>query len=129
MVLAADLEKLAHQHLADAEALLAAGRYDGGVHLCGYAVEVALKARICKTLGWADFPDAGHQYRSFLVHDLDVLLHLSGREQHIRTALSSEWSDVVSWDPEVRYRPPGHATQPDLGQMIESARKIMGELI
>jgi hypothetical protein len=91
--------------------VLAAGRFDGGVHLCGYAVEVALKA-----------------YRSFLVHDLDFLLHLSGREQHMRTALFSEWSDVASWDPEVRYRPPGHATQLDLAQMIESARKIMAEL-
>lgn len=128
MVLLGDLDKLAGAHLADAEALLVAGRYDGGVHLCGYAIEIALKARICKTLGWADFPDGGHEYRSFLVHDLDVLLHLSGREEHIRTNFLADWSNVASWDPEVRYRPPGHATQTDLTQMIEAAKAIISEL-
>jgi HEPN domain-containing protein len=129
MVLLADLEKLAQEHLNDAAALLAAGRYDGGVHLCGYAVEIALKARICNTLGWKKFPDSGHEYRSFLIHDLDVLLHLSGRENHIRTTLLGEWSNVASWRPEVRYKPVGHASAPDLTQMIESAKKLLAELL
>ena len=46
----AELRKIAKARLKDAEALLAAHRYDGAIYLCGYAVELALKARICQTL-------------------------------------------------------------------------------
>jgi len=32
---------------------------DGATYLCGYAVEVALKFRICLTLNWPEFPSTG----------------------------------------------------------------------
>jgi hypothetical protein len=41
----AELDKLAKARLDDARALLAANRFDGATYLCGYAVELALKAR------------------------------------------------------------------------------------
>ena len=56
MISLLDLETLAHDRLSDAEALLAAGRYDGATYLGGYVVELALKRRICQTLGWDAFP-------------------------------------------------------------------------
>jgi len=46
----AELDKLAQARLDDAQALLAANRYDGATYLCGYAVEMALKARTCRVL-------------------------------------------------------------------------------
>ncbi|MCB0065385.1 MAG: HEPN domain-containing protein [Caldilineaceae bacterium] len=67
--------------LEDAEVLLAANRYDGAMYLCGYAVELALKARICRTLKWAGYPSTRKEfegYQSLRTHDLKVLLHLSG---------------------------------------------------
>jgi hypothetical protein len=36
--------------LIDAEVLLNAKRFDGSVYLCGYAIELGLKKRICETL-------------------------------------------------------------------------------
>lgn len=47
-----ELRRLAYARLADSRALYAAGRYDAALYLCGYAVELALKARICRTLRW-----------------------------------------------------------------------------
>jgi hypothetical protein len=47
---------LLESRLKDAKALLAAKRYDGSVYLCGYSVEIGLKARICRTLKWDGFP-------------------------------------------------------------------------
>jgi HEPN domain-containing protein len=49
MISRTDLRAIARALLRDAEALLAAKRYDGAFHICGYAVELALKARICRT--------------------------------------------------------------------------------
>jgi hypothetical protein len=50
MIPVAELDRLARARLEDAKALLAATRYDGAVYLCGYAVEVALKARTCRAI-------------------------------------------------------------------------------
>jgi HEPN domain-containing protein len=47
---------MAQARLEDAEALLQSGRYDSAVYLCGYAVELALKARICLNLNWNEYP-------------------------------------------------------------------------
>ena len=104
MVDRADLRKIAHARLRDADALIRNRRYDGAIYLCGYAVEIALKARICKTLRWQEFP-SGRAYGNFRTHDLDVLLHLSGVEERIKGSCFVEWSVVGNWDPGTRYKP------------------------
>lgn len=128
-----ELRQTARDRLRDAKALLRKRRYDGGVYLCGYAVEIALKCRACKSLGWSEFPDGSAKnrgaYRSFLVHDLDFLLHLSGREDKIRATLLAEWSDVVKWDPEARYTPAGKITKSGLEDMIKSATALLDKLL
>jgi hypothetical protein len=55
MMLRTELRKLVRARLKDAEVLCANRRYAGAVYLCGYAVELALQERICKTLGWQAF--------------------------------------------------------------------------
>ncbi len=47
-----DLEELAEKRLMDAKTLFEAKRYDGAFYICGYAIEMALKRRICVTLDW-----------------------------------------------------------------------------
>jgi hypothetical protein len=87
MISVAELDNKARARIEDARALLAAGRFGGATYLCGYAVEVALKARICRTLNWTEFPNTGSElqaYRSFQTHELDVLLRLSGQEERIK---------------------------------------------
>ena len=56
---AADLKAIARARLADAAALLKAGRFDDLPYVCGYVVELALKARTCRTLKWPGFPEKG----------------------------------------------------------------------
>jgi HEPN domain-containing protein len=123
-----ELRRIARSRLSDAEALYAAGRYDGAVYLTGYAVEVALKARICRTLKWSHFPSTGaefQQYQSFRTHDLNVLLNLSGVRERIRANYSTEWSLVVVWNPEMRYRPTGSAQRLDTRQMLDAAATLL----
>lgn len=117
--------------LKDAAALLQAKRYDGSVYLCGYAIELALKARICKTLKWAGYPETRKEFEnlaSFKVHDLDVLLKLTGREPAVKQNFFVEWSAVSEWNPEARYKPIGSANSADAQLMLESASVLLRKL-
>jgi hypothetical protein len=85
-----EIKKIARARLKDAEVLAASRRYEGAIYICGYAVELGLKARICKTLKWFGYPSSNNEfkgYRSFKTHNLDVLLHLTGIEDRVKTAL------------------------------------------
>ncbi len=120
-----NLQELAEERLADAQALYDAKRYGGAFYICGYAVEVALKKKICTMLDWDEYPTNGKLYASFKTHDLDVLLHLSGAEKKI--ALSTEWSIVMKWDVEIRYSPEKQ-TPEDVALMIEATRSLLEKL-
>lgn len=78
-----EIEKIVKARIEDAEVLYKASRFDGSVYLCGYAMELGLKARICRTLQWDQYPTS-KEYSSFKTHDLDVLLHLTGLEDKIK---------------------------------------------
>lgn len=78
------LQALARARLKDAIALRSKKRFDAGFYLCGYAVELALKVRICKTLRWAGYPESAADlkiFKQFHTHDLNLLLLLTGRER------------------------------------------------
>jgi HEPN domain-containing protein len=131
LLTAADLKALARARLADANALLEASRFDGSAYLCGYSVELALKARACKTLKWTHFPETPGEFRrleTFKTHDLDILLRLSGREQYIEVHLFAEWTVVSQWSPESRYQPVGTVTATTTQGMISAAQKILADL-
>jgi HEPN domain-containing protein len=78
-----ELKDLAALRLREAEALFAAGLYDGAAYLCGYVVELALKARICRLLNVNEYPDTGKLKNVYGVHDLDQLLLLSGLRRRL----------------------------------------------
>lgn len=101
------------------------------MYICGYAVEVALKARICKTLRWAGYPSTRKEFEkkeTFRTHDLDLLLELSGIEEKIKRNFIAEWSTIGSWEPSARYRPIGSATKQDVELMIESTKILVSKL-
>lgn len=128
MIPVAELDRIAQARLEDAKVLLAAGRYDGATYLCGYAVEVALKARICRTLNWPDFPSSGVEfqaYRSFQTHELDVLLRLSGQEARIKQQHFALWNTVAVWKAESRYNVIGTAQRSDAEAMIKAADALL----
>lgn len=131
MISIADLQAIAQARLEDAKVLLANDRVDGAGYVCGYAVELALKARISATLNWAGFPDKRAEFEnllSFKTHKLDVLLALSGQEQRIKSNYLIEWTAVATWDPEVRYKSIGKAERADVQLMIQAAECLLGVL-
>lgn len=126
-----NIKKIAKARLKDAQILAESNRFEGAIYLCGYAVELGLKARICKTLNWPSFPSTRKEfegYQSFKTHDLDVLLHLTGIEGQIKTKLLAEWSAVAAWDPDSRYNPAGNASSSDADLMITSAKTLLAKL-
>ena len=115
MISRQELRQIARARLRDAQVLLRAQRFDGAYYLGGYAVEIALKARICRTLKWAGFPDAASEFQglqSLKTHDLEILLRLSGAEAKVKSRHLAEWSAVLNWNPEKRYQPVGNAFRP-----------------
>lgn len=123
-----DLRKMSKARLKDAEVLLLGKRYDGAVYICGYAVETALKARVCRTLKWQEFPESRKEFsnlRCFKTHNLDVLLSLSGVEAKMKAQYLADWSIVAQWDSGVRYKPIGSARKSDAQDMIEATKSLM----
>ena len=126
MISVAELDSIARARIEDATALLTAGRFDGATYLCGYAVEVALKARICRTLNWTEFPSTGSEfqaYRSFQTHDLGVLLRLSGQGARITRGHFRLWDAVAGWTVELRYNAAGVVEQSGATPMIQAAKE------
>jgi hypothetical protein len=132
MITTNDIKNIARARIRDAEVLVASHRYEGAIYLCGYAVELGLKARVCKTLKWSGFPSTNNEfksYQSFKTHNLDILLHLTGIEDKIKTQLLSDWFVVASWDPESRYNPIGNVTATDAQEMITSTKSLLDKLL
>jgi HEPN domain-containing protein len=65
MIQEGELRRIAEARLTDATALLDAKRYDGATYLCGYAVELTLKASICKTLNWPEFLSTNNEFKNY----------------------------------------------------------------
>jgi len=140
MVSVVELRRIARARLRDAEVLLAAGRYDGAIYLCGYAIETALKARICRTLKWPGYPDTRREfegYQSFRTHDFAALLRLSGIENKIKlSGIENKikanhftvWNTVLKWDPNVRYSAIGSTSSQEAAEMIQSTKALLGVL-
>lgn len=128
MITKSDLRKRARAKLKDAEILLKNKRYDGAVYLSGYVMELILKARTCRNLSWAGFPETNNEfqnYRSFKTHNLDILLSLSGIEQKIKFNHFIDWNNVNQWNPEMRYAEIGGISPQDAKDIIDSIKNLM----
>ena len=123
-----ELRKIAQAHIKDAECLFANKRYDGARYLCGYAVELALKARICRHLKWDDFLPPGLDdglYRNLMTHNFDLLLSLTGLEATLKQSpLWRHWGTVAKWEPELRYKIRS-ATMSQADEMIRSTKELV----
>jgi len=62
MVKKTELRILARARIKEAQILFDVKRYDAATYLCGYAMELALKARICQTLGYTHFPQTNKEF-------------------------------------------------------------------
>ncbi|MGV3528663.1 MAG: hypothetical protein ACO1OO_07205 [Flavisolibacter sp.] len=119
------LRELVDQKLKDADVLIANRRYATAIYIVGYALELALKLKICKIFKFAQgFPENKAEFivyqnnvksqpllagtitriKDIRIHDLNKLLFYSGVEYRIKLNYLNEWNLVVGWDPEMRYK-------------------------
>lgn len=131
MISLKNLNILCRDRLKEAEALIKAKHYDGAYYLLGYAIEIGLKKRICRTLRWLDgYPSTEKEFsnfKTFKTHDLDVLLQLSGVKDRIKRDYFLEWSIVNVWDPEVRYASRTKSAEMAKG-MLGAVKKVLEQL-
>jgi HEPN domain-containing protein len=116
-----ELKDLAQLRSREAEALLAAGLYDGCVYLCGYVVELALKACACATLAIDTYPDESF----FWTHSFERLKLLAGLQEQItlaQPALLRNWSIATDWKPDWRYQPVGTNDQAKAQEAVDAIK-------
>jgi HEPN domain-containing protein len=104
-----EFQQLAQERLDEAMALLDFGKWGGAYYLAGYAVELALKACIIKTLMATDaFPDKEFS-RNCYTHSLEKLVALAKLDDALKTAtkadpsLLTNWALAREWSEEKRY--------------------------
>lgn len=143
----AEIISLSDKKFATAEFLAANGYFDDAYYLGGYAFELRLKAKICKTLVIPDFfdfdisksrklpvtktrrTDKDNLYKPFRVHDYEQLLILSGLyttfSDKITTDLmfGADWSVISKWDENLRYS--SGANKADVDSFIQSIKNMI----
>ena len=132
MLTAAQLREIAKQRISDAEILFKEKAYEGAAYICGYSVEIGLKARICSLDWWLGFPSSlvelsanQDRMKKVITHDLEILLGISGESDSIKKTCLADWSIVVKWKPESRYYPPLQTSEAEARAMIDASRKIL----
>jgi hypothetical protein len=145
-----NLSHLNTQRQKDARILFKGNRYAATVYLMGYALEYALKRRICLHLrfnrGFPEFNEEFANYRSQLAlfnttirgiqlnqlrqiknHNLSDLLSFSGMEDLIETNHCEDWLEVKDWNPEDRYKIRRYSKS-KCRRFIKSARVILNQI-
>jgi hypothetical protein len=125
---ASDLKQLAQEHLDDANTLQGGQRFAGAIYLAGYAVECALKFRICQTLGWSEFPPS-NEHRALRSHDLNFLLNYSGKLLEIKKEHLVPWQRIEDWNPEMRYATGVITTAQECSEYITTVKIFVNILI
>ena len=111
------IQSLADSRITEAESLYAIGHYDLAFYIAGYAVELYLKARICKLLNIPDFFDFENRKKfenednitkPYKVHNFTQLLILSGLMSDHANMLNDinfngDWVIIRKWNETLRY--------------------------
>lgn len=140
------LKYLVAQKIKDAQCLLTGGRNSSAIYLMGYAIEIALKQRICLSLGFDGFPESASELNEYIKainnvrvplpanirqiknHDLQLLLQFSGLETKILTEYPLKWFTLIEWNPASRYRKEKVYKKKVL-EFINHSKKIIKELL
>lgn len=119
-----ELRLAAQSKLEDAKILFAHKRTSSAYYLCGYAVELALKACIVQQIISETLPDKA-LVRSVYSHDFPPLVGLAGLSLELKSkleadpAFSASWAIVREWLPDARYRAYTHTEAQTLIEAVE----------
>lgn len=122
------LQWMTLERIADAQSLLASGRWSFAYYVAGYAVECALKSCVLSRTvhTGAVFTDRKFAEKCF-THDLEALVTLAGlrAEWDARSAASYAggqfarfWTVVAQWKETSRYQPKTEGEAKDLFEAI-----------
>ena len=106
----ADLQILADIRVADAEALIEAGRWGAAYYIAGYAVECALKACAARRFREYEVPEKDF-VNDFYTHRFKSLAHISGCEAALvercvgDAEFRKSWDTLLDWTEALRYNP------------------------
>ncbi len=115
-----EFQQLSELHLQHAKALLDAQLYSGAYYMCGYVVECALKACICRQTSQFDFHPHPKESQKAWSHNFANLIDASGLEEQFKaarqadSALDVKWKEVDDWSENSRYAPRGQKAAEDL---------------
>jgi len=104
----ATLQAIALAKLNDAELLFAHGRHSNSFYLFGYAVEIAIKARISLLFRPETIPDR-KLVNAVYSHNLNELIGLAGLGDELKAertgsaVFDGHWSTVSDWNESARY--------------------------
>jgi len=130
MISSPELNKISRARIRDARLLLKNGSYDGSLYICGYAIEIALKAVICKNLALSGIPHTNEEFSNIArlkTHNLEELLkqvptYIGNK---VKSVYLADWSIVLQWNPEMRYAPiRGKQVKIQAEGAIRSAQRI-----
>jgi hypothetical protein len=102
------LRALAISKRNDAELLFQNARHSNAYYLFGYAVEIAIKARISRLFRAETLPDRKLVNATY-THNLNDLIGTAGLAEELRNrrngspAFDSHWSTVADWNETTRY--------------------------
>ena len=108
MITKTDLQSLSEARLIDAQELFKADRFSAAYYLCGYAIELGIKACIAKLFQADAIPDRA-LVDAVYSHKLDELLGLAGMKERLKEdmendpALSAAWGVASKWTEASRY--------------------------
>jgi hypothetical protein len=106
-----DLQQLAELRINEAKLLLDNGYYQGAYYICGYAIELALKACIVRGFQdqWLD-KALVKELSKLHTHDLATLLNFNGliradldRRTASNPAFGAAWRLALQWSADKRY--------------------------
>ncbi len=134
MISSQSLFIIAKSRYEEAKILLENDKPDGAVYLCGYALELMLKRCIIKNLQWDGYPSENKEfedYKSFKVHNLSVLLRLSGLEKEIGADkdILIQWQIAKNWDSEVRYAETGRVSKAQAQIVLDASNDLFNHLL
>jgi len=131
MISSQELQTISRERIRDARVLFNNRAYDGSMYICGYAIELALKAVICKNLCLAGIPHTSEEFSNIAklkTHNLEELLKQTpgSVSAKIKSNYLADWSTVLQWNPEMRYAPiRGRQMRSQAGGALQSAQRIV----
>ncbi len=130
MISTQELDKISRARIKDSKILLKNKSYEGSLYISGYAIEIALKAIICKNICLSGIPHTNEEFNAVArikTHNLEELLkqvppHIGNK---IKSTYLADWSILLQWNPEMRYAPiKGKMMLSQASGAVKSAQRI-----